>query len=187
MVDVALWSRPHEPAWLPHGVCRPLCMNYVGEVDQFTQSNTPGLLSLNSEGNSCLPVGWAFVSEVEWTEGQGTTVAPGCALDDDVPVHTGSATLRLYIQHHNRLSCHAHLPSCLPACLPALFCSLQVTWHPTQPSLLASSSLDGTVVAFQADGSQVKLLTHTSPTSGCAWANQGYQLATTSDSGAVHV
>jgi hypothetical protein len=34
---------------------------------------------------------------------------------------------------------------------------LQVTWHPTKPTLLASSSIDGSVVAFQTDGSKLKV------------------------------
>jgi WD40 repeat protein len=64
---------------------------------------------------------------------------------------------------------------------------LQVAWHPTKPTLLASSSMDGSVVAFQTDGSKVKALQHSSPASGCAWAQEGYLLATTSEAGAVYV
>lgn len=68
-------------------------------------------------------------------------------------------------------------------------CNLQpqVTWHPTKPTLLASSSLDGSVVAFQTDGSKVKVLQHSSAASGCAWAREGYLLATTSEAGTVYV
>lgn len=66
-------------------------------------------------------------------------------------------------------------------------CGPQVTWHPTKPTLLASSSLDGSVVAFQTDGSKVKVLQHSSAASGCAWARDGYLLATTSEAGTVYV
>lgn len=63
----------------------------------------------------------------------------------------------------------------------------QVAWHPTKPTLLASSSMDGSVVAFQTDGSKVQVLQQASGASGCAWARDGYLLATTSEAGAVHV
>jgi WD40 repeat protein len=75
-----------------------------------------------------------------------------------------------------------HPSSCCIGCA-----TLQVTWHPTKPTLLASSSLDGSVVAFQTDGSKVKVLQHSSATSGCAWAREGYLLATTSEAGTVYV
>ena len=63
----------------------------------------------------------------------------------------------------------------------------QVTWHPTKPNVLASSSMDGSVVAFHRDGSKLKVLQHSSPTSGCAWAGDSYLLATTSETGTVYV
>jgi hypothetical protein len=47
--------------------------------------------------------------------------------------------------------------------------------------------LDGSVVAFQTDGSKVKVLQHSSAASGCAWAREGYLLATTSEAGTVYV
>lgn len=65
--------------------------------------------------------------------------------------------------------------------------SVQVIWHPTKPTLLASCSMDGSVVAFQTDGSKLKVLQQSSPPSGCAWARDGYLLATTSDVGTVYV
>lgn len=68
-----------------------------------------------------------------------------------------------------------------------LYCFVQVTWHPTKPTLLASCSMDGSVVAFQTDGSKLKVLQQSSPASGCAWGRDGYLLATTSDVGTVHV
>lgn len=64
---------------------------------------------------------------------------------------------------------------------------LQVIWHPTKPTLLASSSMDGSVVAFQTDGSKVKALQHSSGASGCAWAREGYLLATTSEVGVIYL
>jgi hypothetical protein len=47
--------------------------------------------------------------------------------------------------------------------------------------------MDGSVVAFQTDGSKLKVLQHSSPTSGCAWARDSYLLATTSETGTVYV
>lgn len=69
---------------------------------------------------------------------------------------------------------------------PALTCA-QVAWHPTKPTLLASSSLDGSVVVFQTDGSKLKTLQHSSAACGCAWASDSYLLATTSERGTVYV
>lgn len=34
---------------------------------------------------------------------------------------------------------------------------VQVAWHPVDAGLLASSSMDGSVVAFKADGTKVKV------------------------------
>ena len=66
-------------------------------------------------------------------------------------------------------------------------CMVQVAWHPTKPTLLASSSLDGSVVVFQTDGSKLKTLQHSSAACGCAWASDSYLLATTSERGTVYV
>lgn len=63
----------------------------------------------------------------------------------------------------------------------------QVAWHPTKPTLLASSSLDGSVVVFKTDGSKVKVLQQSSGASCCAWARDDYLLATTSEAGTVYV
>lgn len=72
-------------------------------------------------------------------------------------------------------------------CLPLEPPLAQVTWHPTKPNVLASSGMDGSVVAFHTDGSKLKVLQHSSPTSGCAWAGDSYLLATTSELGTVYV
>jgi len=47
--------------------------------------------------------------------------------------------------------------------------------------------MDGSVVAFQTDGSKVKALQHSSGASGCAWAREGYLLATTSEVGVIYL
>lgn len=64
---------------------------------------------------------------------------------------------------------------------------LQVTWHPSETNVLASSGLDGSVVVFKTDGTKVKVLQHSSASSCCAWAKEGYLLATTSEAGAVYM
>ncbi|WIA17928.1 hypothetical protein OEZ85_009421 [Tetradesmus obliquus] len=66
--------------------------------------------------------------------------------------------------------------------------SLKVAWHPVDAGLLASSSMDGSVVAFKADGTKVKVLRHAGSTSGLAWhPTNTFQLATTSEAGPVYV
>ncbi|KAF6263074.1 hypothetical protein COO60DRAFT_1672788 [Scenedesmus sp. NREL 46B-D3] len=66
--------------------------------------------------------------------------------------------------------------------------SLKVAWHPVDAGLLASSSMDGSVVAFRTDGTKVKVLRHAGSTSGLAWhPTNAFQLATTSEAGTVHV
>jgi WD40 repeat protein len=65
---------------------------------------------------------------------------------------------------------------------------VQVAWHPAQPDLLVSTSVDGSVVAFRTDGTKTKVLRHPAAVSGCAWhPSAAMQLATTSETGSVYV
>ncbi|GFR43266.1 hypothetical protein Agub_g4328, partial [Astrephomene gubernaculifera] len=80
--------------------------------------------------------------------------------------------------------------------------ALKVSFHPTKPTLLASASIDGTVVVFSADGDTHRTLRHFAPVAGLAWscwagggggggggggAPAHQLLATCCDTGQVHV
>eukprot|EP00198_Chlamydomonas_reinhardtii_P008750 XP_001698087.1 predicted protein [Chlamydomonas reinhardtii] len=66
--------------------------------------------------------------------------------------------------------------------------SLKVAFHPVKPTLLASSSVDGTVYVYTVDGETVRTLRHFSPVSCIAWGVLCPELvATTTDHGELHV
>ncbi|KAG2445130.1 hypothetical protein HYH02_008598 [Chlamydomonas schloesseri] len=66
--------------------------------------------------------------------------------------------------------------------------SLKVAFHPVKPTLLASSSVDGTVYVYTVDGETVRTLRHFSPVSCIAWGVLCPDMvATTTEHGELHI
>lgn len=64
----------------------------------------------------------------------------------------------------------------------------RVAFHPSDPSQLASGSMDGTTMVYRLDGTLVRSMKHSSGVSGVAWSVlRPNMLATTSEQGAVFV